>query len=149
MQDKFCRPGDNPKGMHIITMWQPWASFVLYGWKKIETRTHNRFATLSSTRIGIHAGLHFDQDWKMAVRKHLSYDRLEIMMNMMDNIKEAKGNILCTAYVSDVGLLNRTHSKSALIDCSRYNRYGLVLRDIIELTPPIPATGKQGIWIYK
>jgi predicted transcriptional regulator len=47
--------GDND--MKVITLWQPWASFIALGWKTIETRTHDRFKNLVCERIAIHAGL--------------------------------------------------------------------------------------------
>lgn len=46
--------------MKVITLWQPWATWVVLGWKTIETRLHPRFASLAGQVIGIHAGLKFD-----------------------------------------------------------------------------------------
>jgi hypothetical protein len=41
----------------VITLKQPWATWVLWGWKIVETRLHNQFGSLMNKRIGIHAGL--------------------------------------------------------------------------------------------
>lgn len=140
---------DNPEGMRIITMYQPWASFVLYGWKTIETRRHSRFKSLVGKRIGIHAGLEFDDYWRDTAEKYLSPERLEIMRNMLDDIKASKGKILCTVLVNEAMWLSGNDSKEALIDCSTGGRFGLFLGDMETIEPTILATGKQGIWIYK
>lgn len=42
-----------------ISMWQPWAWWVMRGWKTIETRTHNRFKGL--------AGSGSDRVWKLQI----------------------------------------------------------------------------------
>ena len=40
----------------VITLYQPWATWIMRGWKTIETRTHSRFACLRGQTILIHAG---------------------------------------------------------------------------------------------
>lgn len=51
----------------VITLYQPWATWIMRGWKTIETRTHNRFACLDHKTILIHAGkitdLFADKTW--------------------------------------------------------------------------------------
>lgn len=37
-------------------LFQPWASWIMKEWETIETRTHNRFASLKGKTILIHAG---------------------------------------------------------------------------------------------
>jgi hypothetical protein len=49
----------------IISLWQPWAQWVALGWKLIESRTHNRFKSLLTKRIGIHASAKWDAEWSM------------------------------------------------------------------------------------
>ena len=150
MTEKFWRPGDNPEGMHIITLWQPWASLILFGWKTIESRKHARFRSLQCIRIGIHAGLEWDRTAMKSIRQYLSKKRMGILVKMFhDHDKEARGKIICTAYVSDTRLLHASDSRAALINCGNNDRYGLILKDIIAIDPPVPAVGKQGIWIYK
>ena len=40
----------------VLTLYQPWATFIADGLKTIETRTHNRFTSLYGKTILIHAG---------------------------------------------------------------------------------------------
>lgn len=57
--------------MKCISLYQPWASAIAYGWKTIETRTHERFRGLVGERIGIHAGKKWDKHaleiWKKSI----------------------------------------------------------------------------------
>jgi len=43
---------DNPDWMPVITLWQPWASWVIEGRKRIETRTHDRLGSLATRPPG-------------------------------------------------------------------------------------------------
>lgn len=136
--------------MKVITLWQPWASFVALGWKTIETRTHNRFKNLVDETIGIHAGNVWDKDWKGLAGDYLT----DVQLNEIWRIKDAhdkgyeRGGILCTAKVERACWLASNHSQPALIECNIVEgcyRFGLFLADVkpIQL---IPAKGKQGIW---
>lgn len=130
--------------MKIITLWQPWATWILWGWKTIETRTHANFACLKGETIGIHAGKKFDKDALEIAREFLSMEKI---------IKHFEadyplGKIICTARVVDTGWLNKTHGEKALIECYS-NRFGLILKEVKPIDPPIDAKGSQGIWEYK
>lgn len=135
--------------MKIITLWQPWASFIALGWKTIETRRHDRFKCLVGETIGIHAGKMFDKDWEELAGTYLTDEQKNITK---ENLLWHHGEILCTAKVDDADLINSTRSKKALINCNfieiRFMRHGLFLTDIKPIQP-IPAKGRQGIWNYE
>lgn len=40
----------------VITLYQPWATWIMRDWKLIETRTHPRFASLLGRDLLIHSG---------------------------------------------------------------------------------------------
>lgn len=42
--------------MQALTIWQPWASLIVHGFKRIENRTWAPPADLVGTTIAIHAG---------------------------------------------------------------------------------------------
>jgi hypothetical protein len=128
--------------MKIITLYQPWASFITLGWKTIETREHNRFASLVNQTIGIHAGLKFDANWKESVKPYM-----DISDESIERIKKLKGIILCTAFVIGTRPLQAKDSEHALIDCSAGNRFGLFLKNIKPIVP-IKVKGRRGIWTY-
>jgi hypothetical protein len=126
-----------------ITLYQPWAQFIMLGWKIIETRLHNKFACLNEKTILIHAGAYWDDDWFKLASHYLTHEQLFLM----DTNIEVEPSILCSAKVYDYGTLNQSHSNDALIDCFGYNRKGLFLKDI-EKTKPFPVAGSVGIFYF-
>jgi len=132
--------------MKVITLWQPWASMVTWGWKPIETRTHARFMCLCNQTIGIHAGQKWDKDWYELAAKYLTLEQRDKIWDIEDHYE--KGKILSTAFVEKVMRLDDEHSSSALIYCGFPYRFGLFLQDIKPLENPIIIKGKQGIWSY-
>jgi hypothetical protein len=143
--------------MKTITLWQPWASFIAWGWKSIETRTHIRFRHLIGQTIGIHAGLHWDKDWKLLAGKYLAENQIkkiydlkgDFQQNIFCNTNDSniRGSIICTAWVESFDKLEKYHSTRALIDCEFTTRFGLFL-PVINIIQPIPIKGHQGAWNY-
>jgi hypothetical protein len=142
--------------MKVITLWQPWASFIALGWKTIETRTHDRFKNLKGETIGIHAGNKWDKDWYELTWEYFSFEQRRYTIDVYDQFEvensNVKGNIICIATVESAGWLFKKDSQKALINCDPkelgFHRFGLCLSDIINITP-IPVKGKQGIWNYE
>lgn len=127
----------------VITLYQPWASWIMRLWKTIETREHNRFACLKGKRILIHAGQRTDGSHLTTQNPFLT--KAELLYKPEEIVN---GFILGSAYVERVGWLNADHSKKALIDCEGTKRFGLFLDGIKPESEPIPAKGEMGIWYY-
>lgn len=125
----------------VITLQQPWATWIMRRWKLIETRTHQKFKCLAGKEFLIHAGLSTDQ--KAAECPFLTREQLLYKPNEVLN-----GFILGSVYAYNYGLLTDKHSKSALIDCKETKRYGLFLDEVQPFNEPLPAKGEQGIWYY-
>lgn len=127
-----------------ITLHQPWASWISLGWKTIETRTHDHFASLVGKHIGIHAGKTWD---RLALHRAGDFLSLE-QIHVTEELRAVRGAILCIAYVKELRLLAAKDSKAAL--CHAEGLYGLVLEDVQHpvLNIPIPALGSQGIWSF-
>lgn len=129
--------------MKVITLWQPWATWVILGWKTIETRLHPRFASLEGQTIGIHAALKYDPD---------AYDLAKPYLDMAQRIftksipPSARGVILGTVDVREHRLLSVKDSQKALIDCEHTKRYGLILENRKPFDEQILVRGKQRIW---
>jgi hypothetical protein len=137
--------------MKVITLWQPWASFIALGWKTIETRTHDRFKNLVGETIAIHAGNKWDENWIKFAAQYLTADEIintKIHIKLMFEEGYYKGAIVCTTYVYHSQWLMNPHCADALIECDT-KRYGLFLKDTKLIQPAIPAKGKQGIWNYE
>ena len=127
----------------VITLYQPWATWIMRRWKKIETRTHARFACLKGKRILIHAGQKTDGS-ELTVKN--PYLRLNQIIHNPDEV--INGYLLGTALVYDFGKLNGRHSNDALIDCQNTDRWGLYLSDVLKFKHPILAKGEMGIWYF-
>lgn len=124
----------------VITLHQPWATWIIRGWKTIETRTHNRFKSLYGKTILIHAGQGVDEF--AAFNPYLT--KAQICQNPDEVIS---GAILGSAFVHSFGKLNESHAPAALIEC-KTERYGLVLTNIKAFEKPILISGGQGIWFF-
>lgn len=125
-----------------ITLYQPWATWIMRGWKTIETRTHNRFECLKGKTILIHAGL--TTDASASNNEYLTKD--QIMFNPEEMVN---GFVLGSAYVWDFSRLNGIiDSRNSLIDCISTTRYGLHLEHIKKFDHPIPVRGEMGIWYF-
>lgn len=125
-----------------ITLWQPWASWIAWGWKDIETRHHAGFARLAGQRIAIHAGLQFDHSAVYQLRDH--YGMTEKWSKHTEG-NYPRGAVVCTAMVVEHRRLTAEDSRRAIISCNRL--FGLVLTDV-QPCGPFPARGKQGIWNF-
>jgi hypothetical protein len=124
-----------------ITLKQPWATWILWGWKLIETRTHNHFRSLVGKRIGIHAGLSMDRRAITLAAPYMTATQIRVSAGH----QHVRGALLCTAFVSKFGIVPAVESERAMINCHVF-RAGLWLRDVQPFTPPIPMRGHQGIW---
>lgn len=124
----------------VITLYQPWATWIMRGWKTIETRTHNRFACLDGKSILIHSGQRTDAE---AINNpYLTKE--QILFNPDEVIN---GFILGSAYVQYLGCLDPDDGVNALIECETV-RYGLLLENINVFSEPIPVKGEMGIWYF-
>lgn len=127
----------------VITLYQPWATWIMRGWKTIETRTHNRFDCLERKTILIHAGKTTDKSEFAIENPYLTPYQLEFTNNEMIN-----GFILGSAFVSVTDRCKSGDENRALIECDSIQRYGLFLQDIKKFKDPIPAKGGMGIWYF-
>lgn len=127
----------------VITLWQLWASWVIRGWKTVETRMHDRFFCLEGEWIGIHAGLKWDDMAMDAAMKYLSMEQRRETWKFRKDC----GKLLGIAHVKYCGWLigGIDDSYRALIECEHTKRYGIVF-DQIQEWDHIPARGRQGIW---
>ncbi len=136
--------------MKAITLHQPWASFIAYGYKTIETRTHARFRSLVGETIAIHAGKKWSPSFYVLIGEVLPRNRLRLLSDSFQKGSVPFGAVVCTAKVVESRILNKRDSYKALINCDIDSngclRYGLFLKDIKKLDPPIPVRGKMGIW---
>jgi hypothetical protein len=127
----------------VITIYQPWATWIIRGWKNIETRTHERFKSLLHETILIHAGLQTDSSDLTINNPYLTREQI-----LHDPDEVINGAILGSAYVDACGWLcgDNYENRNALIETK--NRYGLFLTNIKKFSSPLLVKGSMGIWYY-
>ncbi len=134
----------DPRNIYpVITLYQPWATWIMRGWKGIETRTHPRFRSLVGKELLIHAGMRTDDSHYAVQCPFLTKEQILHKPDEMVN-----GAIIGSVFVWGFSPLNASHSKSALIDCEKTPRFGLFLKDEKKLPEPIYVPGELGIWYY-
>lgn len=115
--------------MKAITLWQPWASLIADGIKRIETRPRPWYFI---GNIAIHAGLHVDHE----ACKRFGYGP--------DTIP--RGVIVAVAYKNGcVKFPDKMATPDAYGDFTP-GRYGYLFNKILRIKEPIPARGSQGFW---
>lgn len=131
--------------MRAITLYQPWASWVAWGWKSIETRTHDRFRYLVGARIGIHAGPKWDYNAIREATPWLTEAQLDQHDRMMRDRLYPMGALVATASVASVRDMSTYDSDSALC-LSHPTLCAMLLARVIRVAPPIPCRGSRLAW---
>ncbi len=144
--------------MRAISLWQPWASAMALGLKKIETRSWNVRAR-TCERIAIHAA---------ARRNHR--DETQALLDIAEFLEERGGDRATLQPLFDLDALPR----GAVIGVGRFHgcaqteqrgfierlsplehslgnyapgRYAWMFDRVDRLPKPVPMRGKQGLWI--
>ena len=140
--------------MKAISLWQPWASLIAIGAKRVETRSWAPPVSMIGSRIAIHAAKHRTDSETIAslllpVAKATGAcvgDTLIWLANL------PRGEIVCTVRVvcaKQVSNLTPEWTR-ALSEQERAfgdygtGRWGWVLDDVVKLPQPIPYRGAQG-----
>jgi hypothetical protein len=145
IQDVLDLGASESKRLLCITLWQPWASWIMWGWKTIETRLHPRFESLAGKRIGIHAGKTWDTKAIACARPYLTTEQIRQTSAQLATLPRQA--LLGTAFVEKHGCTEESDAAKALIDCY-VARYGLWLGELEVFERPLSCKGHQGIWTF-
>jgi hypothetical protein len=139
--------------MKALTLWQPMATLVAIGAKKIETRS---WATRHRGRLAIHSAKKFTYQmrylayWSLPFREALNNaGRLAIAPIEDENLPLGCVVAVCDL-VDCVPITTRfatslSDQEQAFGDYSP-GRYAWVLENVREIRPPVAACGHQGLW---
>lgn len=142
--------------MKALALWQPWASLVAIGAKRIETRHWEAPADLIGQRVAIHATKgHYDRN---AVelepfRRRLDEARDEGRLALVDD-ELPLGAIVATVQLArcsrmtraSIRVLEESNPDERAFGFYNLDRYAWVLLNVKPFTSPIPFTGRQGIF---
>jgi hypothetical protein len=134
-----------------LPLWQPWASLVEVGAKRIETRHWPAPAALLGQRIAIHA---------TKTPAHLAIGGTEPFRSALVNAYPQMvsglplGAIIatvvldrCTQITADAAdELERRNPAEYVFGNYEPGRFAWVLRDVVRLAEPVPFKGSQGIF---
>jgi len=159
--------------MKTITVWQPWASLIIKGWKRYEFRSWPAPPALIGQRIVIHAGSRVPRATELQeiienlqdVRTPLAYQPLPLH-DMADRVRALellrrplspaallpRGAGLGTAILGTpvrVTDLFRPYANDQDIQSLDPNKWAWPLTGIEEWASPVPATGCQGFWEWR
>jgi hypothetical protein len=118
--------------MRALSLWQPWASLIADGRKKIETR---HWAMLYRGPLAIHAAMKVDRD----ACEDFGYDWKTI----------PRGAVLCIVNVDNCVRFPHELAPPDAYGDFYEGRFGflMTLREVFN--PPILAKGHQGIWNWE
>lgn len=136
--------------MPALTLWRPWADWVVLGWKTIETRTHRRLRALGDypTLLAIHAALKWDNTAIDAARQWLTEEQIRRTQTIIRE-RQVGGHVIGTVLVTAFSQLDERDEQQALIECRSVVRYGLELGNPKSFEKPIKVTGRQGLFRIK
>lgn len=142
--------------MKALPLWQPWASLVAIGAKRIETRHWEAPDWLIGRRVAIHA-TKTEREMPIAntepFRRHLQEAGADGRLVLVDG-RLPFGALIATVVLDRcrrmtaegiAELEERDPDERAFGNYSTA-RYAWVLRDVERFAVPIPFTGRQGIF---
>ena len=139
--------------MKAISLWQPWATAIALGLKKIETRS---WATNVRGRIAIHAALRATRDERDSLKLILLNSRPAregfAAAGVTDFDELPRGAIVATCELADCVPVEVAGARG-LVPFDEFvwgnfteGRFAWILRDVRPLTTPVPFTGRQGFF---
>lgn len=132
--------------MRAISLWQPWATAIAVGVKKIETRHWAPPQTVYGQRIAIHAAKRWGPDERAFAAQARIFSRGAIPEVI------PLGAIIATCVVSAWRDAWLEDQEGRISPMEKYfgnyapNRYAWVLTGVVPLPSPIPYRGAQGFF---
>jgi len=130
--------------MKVISLLEPWASFIKEKVKYIETRS---WKTNYRGELYIHASKR-----KLTKKNFIEYSE---QLNLLKNTDFKYGYIIAKCNLVDCKLMTEELIKEVKKNHKEYitghyevGRYAWILKDIEILKEPIEAKGQLGIWEY-
>ena len=125
--------------MKAISLWQPWASAIALGIKRIETRS---WSTNFRGPIAIHAAKRWGKDQR-------DFSNLEHTLGRLP-ARVPLGAFVATAVLADVRpteeLTLDIEAIERMYGDYSFGRFGWILENIVALPEPIPYRGEQGLF---
>jgi len=138
--------------VRCLSLWQPWASLIAVGQKKIETR---HWSTSYRGPLAIHAALKWNGELREICQREPFWT---VIREAGYGVKPLPlGAIIATCRLTDCMRTDVAIEHSIFDRCPpherwfgdfSYGRWAWILEDVRALPEPIPAKGSQGLWDY-
>jgi hypothetical protein len=142
-----------------LTLWQPWASLIAVGAKRVETRG---WSSPYRGLLAIHAAATWNAESRAACVR-LSQDHPEAMGQLgvfepltgsdptLDGSRLPRGAVVAVARLVDVRLMDHAwldEQTDLELDVGGWEpgRYGWVLEDVRAVEPAVPLKGQRGLF---
>lgn len=127
----------------VITLKQPWVSWVMKGLKLKESRIHTNFKTLEGKTFGIHSAMDYDKSDYVVKNPYLTQVQIDASFSYPTGV--ILGTVHCDKFLE---LNGDRHEQEALIECRSIKRYGLNLITPKPFEKEIPCKGELAIWYF-
>lgn len=139
--------------MRALSLWQPWASAIACGAKRIETRS---WATSYTGPLAIHAAKTWNDECALAygfLAEREEFCRL-LPHGADDEILPLPfGAIVATAELVACRPVEEIRDGLTSLETALGNysagRFGWLLTEVKRLERPVPARGRQGLWRWE
>ena len=162
----------SPKEFWALTVWQPWASLIMKGWKPFEFRSWPAPAYLRGYQMAIHAGARqikraeiaeliykLNRGGDIAKSTGLTHhDKVvpwleRVMSGLRLPVSSVLGIVTVGTPVRNTTLrvaLGLSEDLS-LNDSARHDHsnWGWPVKPVAIAEPHVPVAGKQGLWVWK
>lgn len=148
--------------MYALTLWQPWASLVIGGWKPYEFRSYALPVSFSGQRIVIHAGKRPIKRAEVAeminrLRKGEATGGLDpTCVDWLDSVHTSPGRLplgagIGTAVLGEPKLSCQVWPQEFAhyatdSDRIRHSNWAWPLTGVERFEPIVPRAGAQGFW---
>ena len=135
--------------MKALTLYEPWASLVALGAKKIETRS---WPTNYRGPLAIHAGKTIRAEFMNLAWKEPFYSALKPLHGNVGGSRSIHYNLGCVIAIVQLVDCQEIRLDNVPLGPERHfgdytrGRYMWILRDVERLEIPIPARGHQRLW---
>lgn len=139
--------------MKVISIWQPWASLIVHGFKSIETRSWAAPKSLIKETIGIAATKLVRPEQRIAAQDP-EFLRFYEKTGMPDLDQLPHGAVLGTAVLNSCDVITEEDLEDITEEEQAFGwytpgRYAWRLRYAKPFDYPRPARGAQGIWEWR
>jgi hypothetical protein len=133
--------------MKALPLWQPWASLVALGAKRVETRHWKAPESLIGQRIAIHATKTARELWIADTEPFRTHLRcLDSPLPLGAIVATVVLKRCCVMTSEGITLLRQHHPDEYAFGNYAVDRFAWVLAEVIRLDTPVAFKGSQGIF---